>query len=96
MLLKWLSRLKFDLYVAGSAIRKVAISSHKAEIDKMLVVWLLYFQSGQLVFNENCVLSTLSRLSRILIWATEVFTRSRPSLTKTKLSQFSSVWVRLW
>jgi len=58
MLLKWLSRLKFDLYVAGSAIRKVAISSHKAEIDKMLVVWLLYFQSGQLVFNENCVLST--------------------------------------
>ncbi len=61
MLLKWLSRLKFDLYVAGSAIIKVAISSHKAEIDKMLAVWLLYFQSGQLVFNENCVLSTHSR-----------------------------------
>ena len=61
MLLKWLSRLKFDLYVAGSAIIKVAISSHKAEIDKMLAVWLLYFQSGQFVFNENCVLSTLSR-----------------------------------
>jgi hypothetical protein len=47
MLLKWLSRLKFDLYVAGSAIIKKAISSHKAEIDKMLAVWLLYFQSGQ-------------------------------------------------
>ena len=65
MLLKWLSRLKFDLYVAGSAIIKVAISSHKAEIDKMLAVWLLYFQSGQLVFNENCVLST--RSSRLAI-----------------------------
>lgn len=65
MLLKWLSRLKFDLYVAGSAIIKVAISSHKAEIDKMLAVWLLYFQSGQLVFNENCVLSTHSRHSQI-------------------------------